>query len=111
MVLQILHVKLKCIDVFIYNRNVAQNDSLNAMDISVDSSTTDHRSRLTNIIDHLVIAQKRAESSGNVAATTFVNEQLKRYTNSCGSLNLTFLTNNIYIIFIQYIMSCYIVMY
>ena len=51
---------------------------MNAMDISADSLTIDHRSRLTNIIDHLVIAQKRAESSGNVAATTFVNEQLKR---------------------------------
>ena len=49
--------------------------------LSLDSlSSSEHRNRLTHIIDHLVTAQKRAEISGNNSnsVTTFVNEHIKR---------------------------------
>ena len=50
------------------------------MQTSSDLAALEHRSRLTNIIDHLMFAQKRADTTkeNEAAASTFVNEQLKR---------------------------------
>ena len=72
------------------HRNATQNNALSPTQTSTDFLAMEHRSRLTHIIDHLVIAQKRAESSGNDAAITFVNEQLKRYL----TLNIVSYTAN-----------------
>ena len=60
--------------------NLVPGNETTDMDISSNALSTDHHMRLTNIIDHLRVAQKRAETCGNSAAVSFVNEQLKRYT-------------------------------
>ena len=56
--------------------NLVPGNEVTDMDFASNPLSTDHHMRLTSIIDHLRVAQKRAETCGNSAAVSFVNEIL-----------------------------------